>query len=321
MVDASEPSGRSPERDGEDRPEAAAGTDPPDDAANPEAAGEPTPPATFQQKIEEKYDFAHFSPADMAEMTVEEWEAAFDPDSWITGPELLDRVEADLRSRVGRREVFAVVERTEVDGEACVLAYSDVDYALVRPDGSVEGEGALLEDVEPVVALCSMADYDVPEPPADAGLPHPDEVGEGAGGIGDRLLLAVAVVQVVAGLLLLLAPVFVDLNPGGPGGGAGLLTTVAGLGFLFIGLVIGVLVANARLSGRFRAEEYRRRLRAAGVGSDERPAFLPGGRLDGEVGEGHGGEGVDEAAGSDGDEAGPVDAVDAVDEPSESASE
>ncbi|HKJ57619.1 MAG TPA: hypothetical protein VKA37_00190, partial [Halobacteriales archaeon] len=103
-----------------------------------------------------------------------------------------------------------------------------------------------------------------------------------------------------------------------PGGGAGLLTTVAGLGFLFIGLVIGVLVANARLSGRFRAEEYRRRLRAAGVGSDERPAFLPGGRLDGEVGEGHGGEGAVEA---DGDEAGPVDAVDAVDEPSESASE
>ena len=318
MVDASEPSGRSPARDGEDRPEAAAGTDAPGDEVDSEDVDEPTEPATFQEKVGETYDFDRFSPADMAEMTVEEWEAAFDPDSWITGPELLDRVEADLRSRVGRREVFAVVERTEVEGEACVLAYSDVDYALVRPDGSVEGEGALLEDVEPVVALCSMADYDVPEPPTDAGLPHPDEVGEGVGGIGDRLLLAVAGVQVVAGLALLLAPVFVDLNPGGPGGGAGLLTTVAGLGFLFIGLVIGVLVANARLSGRFRAEEYRRRLRAAGVGSDERPAFLPGGRLDGEVGEGRGGEGAVEA---DGDERGPVDAGDATDEPSKSASE
>ena len=279
MVDAPESSGGPPARDGEDRPAAAAEADVDDDAAaasDAEDTAEPMPPATFQEAVEEKYDFEHFSPADMAEMTVEEWEAAFDPDAWITGVELLDRVEADLRSRVARRDVFAVVERTTVDGEECVLAYSDVDYAFVTPDGSVVGEGALLEDVEPVVALCSMSDYDVPEPPAEGGLPHPDEVPDGAGSLGDRLLLSVAAVQVVAGLALLVVPLFVDLDPGGPGGGSGLLTTVAGLGFLFIGVVIGVLVANARLSGRFRAAEYRARLRAAGVGSDERPPFLPG---------------------------------------------
>jgi len=36
-----------------------------------------------------------------------------------------------------------------------------------------------------------------------------------------------------------------------------------------------VLVANARLSDRFRAEEFRNRLRSAGVGDGQRPAFVP----------------------------------------------
>ena len=291
MVDASEPRDSTPARgeaseSGESGPtEHAAGEDAED--RDPSSG-----PETLRERVESRYDFEHFSPADMAEMTVEEWEAAFDPDTWITGPELLDRVEADLRSRVARREVFAVVERIEIDGVDHVLAYTDIDYALVGPDGSVEGEGPILEDVEPVVALCSMADYEVPEPPADAGLPHPDDVADGAGSIGDRLLLAVAGVQVLAGLVLLVAPLVVDLNPDGAGGGAGLLTTVAGLAFVFIGVVIGVLVANARLSGRFRAEEYRQRLRAAGVGTDERPAFLSDlGAVDGALrGSGDGGD-------------------------------
>lgn len=253
---------------------------------------------TLRRKVEEKYDFANFTPADMAEMTVEEWEAAFDSGSWITGPALLDRVEAELRSRVASREVFAVVERTEVAGTERVLAYTDAGYAMVGPDGTVEGTGSVLEDVEPVVALCSMASFEVAEPPADAGLPDPATVADGSGGLGDRLVLAVAGAQVVAGLALLAAPLVVDLNPGGGAGGATLLTTVAGLGFLLIGLVLGVLVANARLSGRFRAEEYRRRLEAAGVGSDERPPFLPG-EGGGNDGETPGGE----AAGGPGDEA------------------
>ena len=230
---------------------------------------------TLRQRVEEKYDFDHFTPADMVEMSVEEWEAAFDADAWITGDELLDRVEAELRSRVARRNLFAVVERTTLDGEARVLAYDDVGYATVGTDGTVEGEGPIVEDVEPVVALCSMEDFTVSVPPTDAGLPDPADIAPESGGLGDRLLLAVAGVQVVAGLALLLAPLFVDLNPGGGGQGAALLTTVAGLGFLVIGVVIALLVANARLSGRFRAAEYRERLLAAGVGGGERPSFLP----------------------------------------------
>jgi len=231
---------------------------------------EPMDPETREEAIEERYDFEHFSPADMAEMTVEEWEAAFDPETWITGEGLLRRVEAELRSRVARREVFAVLERATIDGEERVLAYTDVGYATVSPDGTVEGEGTILEDVEPVVALCAMADYDVSDPPADAGLPHPDDVAVESGGLGDRLLLAIAGVQILAGLGLLGAALVADLGPG-----SGLVATVAGLGFLLIGIVVGVLVANARLSGRFRAAEYRERLRAAGVGSGERPDFLP----------------------------------------------
>lgn len=327
MADPSGPSeaGPAPGSDGEDdgaageNPAAAGGIESAGDGAAETGGAEPTrDPETVQKAVEERYDFEHFSPADMAEMSVEEWEAAFDPDAWITGPELLDRVEADLRSRVARREVFAVVERTRVDGVERVLAYTDVGYALVGPDGDVRGEGAILEDVEPVVALCSMEDYDVPEPPADGGLPHPDEVGEGAASMGDRLLLAVALVQVVAGLVLLVSPLLFDLNPEGPGGGSGLLTTVVGLAFVFIGVVIGVLVANARLSGRFRAEEYRQRLLAAGVGSGERPPFLPAEGDDwdewpgdgGTAGEGAGREGEGDGA-TDVDAAGGDEASDA----------
>lgn len=255
MADGSEPTDGSP---------AGAGHDSPADGGTP-------PEETLREAVEERYDFEHFSPADMAEMTVEEWEAAFDPEAWVTGPELLDRVEAELRSRVARREVFAVVERTWIEDQERVLAYTDAGYATVAPDGTVEGEGTIVEDVEPIVALCAMAAYDVAEPPADAGLPHPDDVAVESGGLGDRLLLAIAGVQVIAGIGLLVAVVVADLGPG-----SGLVATVAGLGFLLIGMVIGVLVANARLSGRFRAAEYRERLRAAGVGSDERPSFLPG---------------------------------------------
>ncbi|MFB6354119.1 MAG: hypothetical protein ABEJ92_08550 [Halobacteriales archaeon] len=224
----------------------------------------------LRRRVEERYDFEDFRAADMAEMSLEEWEAAFDPDTWITGDALLDRVEAELRARVADGQLFAVVERHTVDGEDGLLAYTDAEYAVVRPDGTVEGDAGLRRDVEPVVALCSMADYEVADPPADAGLPEPARVQPGAGGLGHRLLLAVAGVQLVAGLVLLFAPLVVRLGPG-----AGALTTVVGLGFIGIGVVLGLLVANARLSDRFRAEEYRERLRAAGVGRDERPSFLP----------------------------------------------
>jgi len=225
----------------------------------------------LRKAVEEKYDFDDFGPADMAEMTAEEWEAAFEPDSWITGPELLDRVEADLKAKVKRREVFAVVERGRWDGEERLLAYTDEGYALVHHDGTVEGEGAVLRDVEPVVALCSMDAYEVPPMPEGDLLPSPAEITAGSGELGNRLMLAVATVQIIAGMVLLVGPLVIGMG----GSGSFLLSSVAGLGFIVIGVVILILVANARLSDRFRAEEYRERLRAAGVGVDERPAFVP----------------------------------------------
>lgn len=241
--------------------------DTPDDTARPTAGDEPE---TLRAAVEAKYDFENFRPVDMAEMSLAEWEAAFDPDSWITGPELVDRVEAELRDRVARGELFAVVERHEVGGEPRLLVYTDAEYAVVLPDGTVQGAGALSRDVEPVVALCSMDSFEVADPPEGAGLPNPASVEPGSGDLGHRLLLALAIVQVVAGLVVVFAPVFVALGPG-----AGALTAVVGLGFIAIGAVLGLLVANARLSDRFRAREYRARLQAAGVGSDERPGFLP----------------------------------------------
>lgn len=238
--------------------------DPADQPAN-GASSEST--KTLAERVEKKYDFDNFTPADMVEMTVDEWEAVFDPDTWITGPELLDRVEADLKTQVANRELFAVIERFDDR----VLAYTDTSYAVVHADGTVEGEGPIRGDVEPTVVLCSMDDYEVPTPPDGELLPHPDSVAEGSGDLGNRLLQAVAGVLLIAGLALLLAAIVTDL----PGTGSTVLIIVVGLGFLLIGVILLVLVANARLSDRFRAEEYRDRLRAAGVGSDERPAFLP----------------------------------------------
>lgn len=223
------------------------------------------------ETVEDKFDFDTFGPPDMAQMTVEEWEAAFDPDTWITGPRLLARVEADLRDRVHRRDIFAVIERVTEDGADRILAYTDAGYALVYPDGSVEGFGAVLRDVKPVVALCSMDDYDIPDPPEGESLPTPADVPEGSGQLGNTLLQVLAGILVIAGLALIIGPLVLSFD----GGSAGLLTIVIGLGFLVIGGVLLILVANARLSDRFRAEEYRDRLRAAGVGTDERPAFLP----------------------------------------------
>jgi hypothetical protein len=198
-------------------------------------------------------------------MDLEEWEAAFDPDTWVTGPELLDRVEAELRSRVADREVFAVVERPE---ENTVLAYSDEGFARVDADGGVTGSGTVLRDVKPTVALCSMPEYDVTEPPADASLPDPAGVPEPGGQLGNWMLQVVAASMILAGLALLAATVLGDLA------GAAIVAIVAGVAFLVAGVFLFLTVANARLAGRFRAEEFRNRLRAAGVDDADRPAVL-----------------------------------------------
>jgi len=228
---------------------------------------------TLRRQVEEKYDFDDFGPADMAEMTAEEWDVAFDEESWITGEELLDRVERDLRSRVATRDVFARIERSA--NPPRVLAYSDEGYAIVYPDGSVEGEGTVLRDVKPTVALCSMDSYEVAESVPENPLPEPDAVPEGSGELGNRMLQVIAGVQLLAGVAMLAGAVLAIVDViGGPGANIEFLV-VGGLAFVGVSLVLFFTVANARLSDKFRAEEYRDRLRAVGLDDGERPDFVP----------------------------------------------
>jgi hypothetical protein len=220
----------------------------------------------LRRRVEAEYDFDDFGPSDMARMSADEWDAVFDPDSWITGDRLLERAEAELKSRIARREVFGVLERVRADGEERILVYSDEGYAIVRPTGDVAGQGTVLRDIEPIVALASMEAYDVPEPPDDWSLPHPDTVPEGSGEFGNLMVQVIALVQVLAGAALLAATFLTDLDT--------IVAPAMGIIFLLIGLFLFVMVANARLSDRFRSEEYRERLRALRQ-AKERPDFVP----------------------------------------------
>ena len=216
--------------------------------------------------VEEKYDFENFGPADMAKMTPEEWEAAFDVDTWITGPRLLDRVEADLKNKVASRDIFAVIER-DPDGSGRLLAYSDEGYAVVSPDGTVEGQGGMLRDVEPLVAMCSIEEYEIAEPPADYHLPSPESVPEQTGEFGNLMIQIIAGMQLIGGLALVAAFVFRFVET--------LVAPVIGGLFAIVGFFLFLLVANARLSDRFRAEQYRNRLRAVEMEGIERPNLPP----------------------------------------------
>lgn len=219
--------------------------------------------AELRARVEEKYDFDDFSPEDMAQMTPEEWDAAFDPESWITGPELLERVERDLEHRIASRDVFAVVERQEAEGRQRLIAYSDEGYALVYEDGSIEGRGTVLRDVKSTVALASMPGYEVPEGPAESTLPDPEDVAGGSGDLANVLMQVIAGVQLLAGVVLLGWTTF--FAPSGEEVGR-IVGAVAGLLFLAFGVFLLFMVANARLSDRFRAEEYRSRLRGLQTG-------------------------------------------------------
>ncbi|MFC6726528.1 hypothetical protein ACFQE1_19600, partial [Halobium palmae] len=243
-----------------------------------DATADPDPDAdldALRREVEEKYDFDDFGPSDMARMSGDEWEAAFDPDTWVTGPELLDRVEADLKSRIATRDVFARLERTERNGERVLLAYSDEGHAVVYPDGSVEGRGTVLRDVKPTVALCSMDDYEPPTPPANYALPDPESVPEGTGQLGNWMLQFMAAAQIVTGLAILALWLFTPyIEFSTDGGGVNIIPPVASLAFVGLGVFLFATVANARLSDRFRAEEYRDRLRTVG-GEGDRPAIHP----------------------------------------------
>ncbi|MFC6787661.1 DUF7319 domain-containing protein [Halobaculum halobium] len=220
----------------------------------------------LRAEVEEKYDFENFGPADMAEMTAAEWDAAFDPDSWITGRDLLDRVERDLRNQIASREVFAVLDRR--NDPPSVVAYSDEGWAIVYEDGSVEGEGTVLRDVKPTVALCSMDSYEVRDPPEEYELPTPEEVEGGTGEFGNLMIQAVATMQILGGMGLFVAWLFLGVET--------IVAPVMGGFFVLVGVLLFGLVANARLSDRFRAEEYRDRLRAAGItDSGEQAEFVP----------------------------------------------
>ena len=222
----------------------------------------------LREEVERKYDFDDFGPEDMMEMTAEEWEAVFDDESWVTGVELLDRVEAELKNRIARREVFAVLERVGEGDDERVLAYSDEGYAVVYADGSLEGEGTVFRDVKPTLVLCSMPEFDVAEPPENYGLPDPGDVPDGSGEFGNTVLQIVAAAQLVAGVALLGGYLLVDdLTT--------IVAPIAGVAFLLAGVFLFFVVANARLSDRFRTEEYRNRLRAVQFEDGNRPDFVP----------------------------------------------
>lgn len=209
------------------------------------------------EEVEDRYDFEAFSPADMDRMSLEEWEVAFDPETWVTGERLLDRVEQDLRARIERRDVFAKLRRESrsIDGRDHhrLLAFSDEGYAVVFEDGSVTGSGTVLRDVKPSVALCSMPDYEPDEPTGDGTLPDPDTVTASASGLGNTVLLAIGLVQALAGVILIGSWLAVPLP---------LVGGIVGIAFLLFGGFLLVIVANSRLAARFRSEEYRDRLRS-----------------------------------------------------------
>lgn len=220
----------------------------------------------LRKQVEDKYDFDNFTSRDMAEMTAEEWDVAFDAETWITGTELLERVEDDLKSQIAERDVFATLEYATVDGKRCLVAYSDTDYAIVFPDGTVEGRGTVVRDVKPTVALCSMDSYEVEAPPEDWHLPEPASMPEESSELGNWMLQLLAGSQILIGLAAIVLWITGGLR-------AQLILGVFGAIFIVVGLVLFLVVANARLSERFRSEQYEQRLRS--IGSGERPPFLP----------------------------------------------
>jgi hypothetical protein len=269
-----------------DRPSDPRSDDPPDEAAAAtDTAGDTSETddlEALRKEVEATYDFENFGPAEMAEMSLEEWEAAFDPGTWVVGEELLDRVEQELNARVAIREIFAVVERV-TDGEDRVIAYSDEGYAVIYKDGSVEGEGTVLRDVKPTVALCSMADYELMDAPADASLPDPDDVPEGSGEFGNLMLQIVAGVQLLVGAGLLVAWLALPSL-------STIVAPIASFGFLVIGFFLFLVVANARLSDRFRVEEFRARLETLDAASEE-PADVVAEQMAAAADEGRGSDG------------------------------
>ncbi|KPN30821.1 hypothetical protein SY89_01561 [Halolamina pelagica] len=94
----------------------------------------------------------------------------------------------------------------------------------------------------------------------------------GSGQLGNNMLQLIAAAQILAGIGLMVGSLVWDLQPDVPQGGV--IGPVVGLLFVAIGVFLFAVVANARLSDRFRAAEYRDRLRAVDE-AGERPEFVP----------------------------------------------
>src|SRR5699024_1910235 len=141
-------------------------------------------------------------------------------------------------------------------------------YAVCHHDRSRQGRGTVLRDVKPTVALCSMDSYEIPPVPEGELLPEPESVPDSGGELGNRMLQVVAAAQLLVGGGLFVAWIVLPAVDS-------IVAPVIGLVFIAFSILLFLQVANARLSDRFRSAEYRDRLRAVGVGSDERPEFLP----------------------------------------------
>ncbi len=189
----------------------------------------------------------------------------------IVGTDLLDRIEADTKDRIRRRNILAMIERISIEGTGHILIYDDLGYALVEPDGSVSGIGSIRTEIENVVVLCSMSSYDVPELLNGNFLPKISSTYKPANQIGNKLLQTLSFSFFIIGFILLISPIFINFYASS----ATILTTISGLGFILTSLFIITLVIHSRLSDRFRSSEYQNRLKNIGIGSNSRPSFIP----------------------------------------------
>jgi hypothetical protein len=120
-------------------------------------------------------------------------------------------------------------------------------------------------------------------------------VPEGSGELGNWMLQFMAGMQILVGVgifVLWLFTPLIDFRAGtASGGSVNIIAPIAAGAFVLLGLFLFATVANARLSDRFRAEEYRDRLRAVSEAGD-RPAVHP---FEGEDGDGVGDAGTGES--------------------------
>lgn len=189
----------------------------------------------------------------------------------IVGLDLIDRIEADTKDRIRRRNILAMIERISIEGIDHILIYDDLGYAIVEPDGSVSGIGSIRAEMENVVVLCSMSNYDVPELIKDNFLPNISSTYKPPNQIGNKLLQILSLSFFIIGCTLLVSPIFLNFYASS----ATILTTISGFGFILISLFITTMVVHSRLSDRFRSSEYQNRLKNIGIGSNSRPSFIP----------------------------------------------